>query len=294
MGLHKSEANLEVAKRENEVILLEKDYTRQYDGFDPNSPEANIIFSLYQNIFLEQSLRMATYIQNEVKEKGRSPRGVKQAGFLVLYKTTMPSVLVETGFLSNSAEEKYLSSQKGQNEIALAVFNAFKSYKNSVETQKNENEKTDTQEVKKVVEPVKVDTAKKGEKESPAKEESGPAVKKEEKKEPKEKEVVKEKEAPANENDKVKNDKVYWGVQFYSSSRSLPAGHKIRNAFDQVREDLENGIYKYSTGMLEDKNVAIKLQENVREKGYKDAFLIAFLNDKKITVNQAYDYLRKK
>jgi N-acetylmuramoyl-L-alanine amidase len=133
MGLNRSEANLEVSKRENEVVLLEKDYIKQYDGFDPNSPEANIIFSLYQNAFLDQSLKMASYIQQEFVKNGRNNRGVKQAGFLVLYKTTMPSILVETGFLSNLDEERYLNSDKGQTETASAIFQAFKSYKHSVD-----------------------------------------------------------------------------------------------------------------------------------------------------------------
>ena len=137
MGLNKSDENLEVAKRENEVILLEKDYSRQYGGFDPNSPEANIIFTLYQNSFLDQSLRLASFVQQEMKSIKRPGRGVKQAGFLVLYKTSMPSILIETGFLSNLNEEKYLSSAKGQDEIAKSIYKAFSSYKNSIETQRN-------------------------------------------------------------------------------------------------------------------------------------------------------------
>ena len=123
MGLHKTEDNLNVAKRENSSILLEKDYKQKYDGFDPNSPEANIIFSLYQNSFLAQSLKLAALIQNQTEDyAGRYNRGVKQAGFLVLYRTTMPSLLVETGFLTNKTEEKYLLSDKGQTTIATSVF----------------------------------------------------------------------------------------------------------------------------------------------------------------------------
>ncbi|MCC7231614.1 MAG: N-acetylmuramoyl-L-alanine amidase [Bacteroidia bacterium] len=133
MGLHVSEANLEVSKRENEVVLLEKDYLKQYDGFDPNSPEANIIFSLYQNTYLDQSLKLATNVQQEMKKSDRLSRGVKQAGFLVLYKTSMPSILIETGFLSNPEEEKYLGSQKGQKEMATSIFRAFRDYKTDVE-----------------------------------------------------------------------------------------------------------------------------------------------------------------
>ncbi len=134
MGLNKSEANLEVSKRENDVVLLEKDYTKQYDGFDPNSPEANIIFSLYQNAFLDQSLKDGILIfSRRLYKNGRNNRGVKQAGFLVLYKTTMPSILIETGFLSNPDEERYLNSDKGQTETAKQFIQAFKSYKHNVE-----------------------------------------------------------------------------------------------------------------------------------------------------------------
>src|SRR5205814_928486 len=106
---------------ENASILLEENYKKQYDGFDPNSPEANIIFSLYQNQFMNQSLSFASRVQKQVEEfGGRFNRGVKQAGFLVLYKTAMPSVLVETGFLTESKEEKFLLTEKGQTTIATS------------------------------------------------------------------------------------------------------------------------------------------------------------------------------
>lgn len=135
MGLHRSQDNLNVSKRENSSVLLEKDYQAKYDGFDPNSPEANIIFSLYQNAFLEQSVKFASYIQKHFREgAGRSDRGVKQAGFLVLYKTTMPSVLIETGFLTHADEEKFLGSSEGQDKVAQAIFHAFRDYKLEMET----------------------------------------------------------------------------------------------------------------------------------------------------------------
>ncbi len=134
MGLHKTEENLAVARRENAVILYEKDYKRKYDGYDPNSPEAHIIFNLFQKAFMEQSLLLASKIQNEFEEyAGRFNRGVKQAGFLVLYRTAMPSVLVEIGFLTNRAEEKYLMSEKGIHDIATSMFRAFRSYKIDME-----------------------------------------------------------------------------------------------------------------------------------------------------------------
>ncbi len=139
MGLYKTKANLTVAKKENQVILQETDYKQKYDGFDPNSPEGNIIFSLYQNAFLAQSLQMADLIQKHFHQNSRLiDRGVKQAGFLVLWKTAMPSLLVETGFISNEKDGKYLISSQGQDSIALAIFQAFKDYKLKMESQGQE------------------------------------------------------------------------------------------------------------------------------------------------------------
>jgi N-acetylmuramoyl-L-alanine amidase len=134
MGNHKTEDNLNVAKRENAAILLEDDYQKKYDGFDPNSPEANIIFSLYQSQFMNQSLMLASNIQEEFSDyAGRYNRGVKQAGFLVLYKTAMPAVLIECGFLTHEPEEKFLNNEKGQGTMATAIFRAFKEYKIDME-----------------------------------------------------------------------------------------------------------------------------------------------------------------
>ncbi len=131
MGLSKDEQNLEVAMKENEVILLEDDFSSKYEGFDPKSPESYIIFSLMQNVFQEQSLDLATKIQNQFKDRtGRIDRGVKQDGFWVLYMTSMPSVLVETGFITNPEEENYLSSESGQDYIASAIFRASRDYIN--------------------------------------------------------------------------------------------------------------------------------------------------------------------
>ncbi len=131
MGLHKTEGNLEVSKRENQAILLEEGYKENeaYQGFDPNSDEAHIIFSLYQNAYRNQSLILASKFQHEVeKRKIRPNRGVKEAGFLVLWKTTMPSILVETGFLTNPDDKKFLTSDDGKDEIALSVMEAVKGY----------------------------------------------------------------------------------------------------------------------------------------------------------------------
>ena len=135
MGLHKTEANLQVAQRENSVILLEDNNNEKYEGFDPNDPESYILFSLYQNAYLENSLNLADKIENQFSERvGRYSRGVKQAGFVVLYQTTMPSVLVEVGFLTNSKEEKYLNDKLGQTYIASGIFRAFRDYKQEIES----------------------------------------------------------------------------------------------------------------------------------------------------------------
>ena len=135
MGNHKSEDNLNVAKRENSAILLEDDYKQQYDGFDPNSPEANIIFTLFQSQFQHQSLLFASKVQDHATDfGGRYNRGVKQAGFLVLYKSAMPAVLIECGFLTHEMEERFLNSDKGQSVMASSIYRAFKEYKLDMES----------------------------------------------------------------------------------------------------------------------------------------------------------------
>jgi N-acetylmuramoyl-L-alanine amidase len=135
MGLAKDQQNLEVAMKENEVILLENDYSTTYEGFDPKSPESYIMFTLMQNIFLQQSTSLASEIQVQYKVRNNSlDRGVKQAGFWVLFMTTMPSVLTETGFISNPEEEKFLNSKEGQNKIASSIFEACNGYIADIES----------------------------------------------------------------------------------------------------------------------------------------------------------------
>ena len=134
MGLHKDDGNMDVAKRENSVITLDENYEERYEGFDPKSPESYILFSLTQSAYKESSLLFAQKIEDQFKSKvGRHSRGVKQAGFWVLWRTAMPSVLVETGFLSNNKEEDYLKSEAGQDLIASGIFRAFRDYKTQVE-----------------------------------------------------------------------------------------------------------------------------------------------------------------
>ncbi len=138
MGLHRSQANLEVAKLENAAILKEENYADMYDGFDPNRDEDYITLNLFQNAYLESSLLMATLVQDQFRERVKlKDRGVWQAGFWVLYKIAMPGILIETGFISNPNDEKYLMSDNGQNYIASAIYRAFKDYKLMVESPEN-------------------------------------------------------------------------------------------------------------------------------------------------------------
>jgi N-acetylmuramoyl-L-alanine amidase len=153
MGQAKDQANLEVAMNENAVMLREDDHSTKYEGFDPKSSESYIMFSLTQKVYQEQSTDLATKIQRQFRERvNRNDRDVKQAGFWVLYNTKMPSVLVETGFITNPDEEKYLTSKEGQDYLASSIFRACRDYLNEIDSksgvswEKNQNsdQKNDT------------------------------------------------------------------------------------------------------------------------------------------------------
>lgn len=134
LGLHANDENFNVAKNENSVILLEDNYEANYDGFDPNSPESIIGLTLMQEEYLDQSLTLASFVQNRFKKTlDRKSRGVKQAGFVVLHQTYMPSVLIELGFLTNNSEGKYLNSKKGQEEMAKSITTSIIDYKESLD-----------------------------------------------------------------------------------------------------------------------------------------------------------------
>ncbi len=134
MGPAKTEANLRAAQKENAAILLEKDREENYEGFDPNSPEGLIELSLRQNAHIHQSLKFAKQVQDQMRTRvGREDRGVKQAPFWVISFTTMPSVLIELGFLTNKEDEDFLNSTTGQDYVASAVYRAFKDYKTEMD-----------------------------------------------------------------------------------------------------------------------------------------------------------------
>lgn len=289
MGLHKSEDNLNVAKRENASILLEEDYQKQYDGFDPNSPEANIIFSLYQNQFLNQSLMFASNIQNEFEEyAGRNNRGVKQAGFLVLYRTAMPAVLIECGFLTHDLEEKYLASEKGQSTIATSIYRAFKGYKLDMETPGTSPEiaekntipaNRDSNPVKKepipVIDPLKPDP-KKSNPESGVKEVPVP-----------EKKPVPPPEKPDD------LPAVYYTVQIGASKNPEVDGERFNKIKDARGIHNADGYTRYVVGAFTTLPAAREKQTQLIASGFKDAFITAYKGKEKITLPMAAELLKR-
>ncbi|MFD1316009.1 N-acetylmuramoyl-L-alanine amidase family protein [Namhaeicola litoreus] len=133
LGVHANKQNFEVAKHENSVIFLEDNYEKTYAGFDPNSPEAVIGMTVMQEEFLDQSLFLASLVEEKFKEENRVSRGVKQAGFVVLHQTYMPSILIETGFITNSSEGAFLNSKQGQEKVAKIIGDAILSYKSHLD-----------------------------------------------------------------------------------------------------------------------------------------------------------------
>jgi N-acetylmuramoyl-L-alanine amidase len=133
MGNSKDAAHMEVARQENAVILFEDDYTTRYEGFDPNKPESYITFSFMQNSYMSQSIEFAAEIQHQLKKNQRVDRGVKQGPMAVLWRTAMPGVLVELGFICNPEEEKFMTSAAGKDKLAASIFQAFSSYKAKIE-----------------------------------------------------------------------------------------------------------------------------------------------------------------
>ncbi|MFA8299943.1 MAG: N-acetylmuramoyl-L-alanine amidase [Hyphomicrobiales bacterium] len=234
MGLHKNQANLEVAKKENSAILNESNM-EAYDGFDPNSPDSYIIFSLFQNEFMDSSLSLADKIQREFKTKaGRRNRGVKQAGFLVLHQTVMPGVLVEAGFLSNPKEEKFLNSKRGQALIASGIYRAFKQYKQELE------KKIDA-----------IEDASKGS------------------------EVV------------SNNKSILYRVQFLTRKKEIPTSSSKFKKLKSVWSYKQGKVYKYTAGKFQSFTSADKYKAELQKKGYKDAFVAAFKEGKRIPIEEA-------
>lgn len=272
MGLNVSEENMRVAKLENSVILKEDNYEKNYDGFDPNCPESNIMFSLYQNAYLEQSLKFSEKVQKNLKNTaGRYDRGVKQAAFLVLWRTTMPAVLIECGFISHKDEEKYMNTEAGQDQMAQAIFDAFKDYKISLENQGNEisgNGDTKTT-IKEPVNKESVDnktnesTTNHGETNSPQKD-----------------------NAVLNNSANFAQG-IYFGVQVKTSAKKIDiSSDSFLNKQSNVFEYFHNGLYKYVVAL--DRNYDVTYAGFTALKSeIKDCFIVAFKNGERYPVTMA-------
>ena len=263
MGPSKNQDNINVAKAENAVILKEDNYTDQYGGYDPNSAESFIIFSLLQNTYAEQSIDFASYVQSQFEERAnRNNRGVKQAGFLVLWKTTMPSVLIETGFITNPAEEKYLTSDSGQDYIASAIFRAFRDYKHDIENHSvyaQKQLKTDT-----ILPRTAKDT---GNSVTTNTDTSSPAI-----------------------NNSVNQLPAANGIQFLvqitSSKNAIPLQSDYFKGLKNVEEFHTETSYKYAVGRKSSYNDIVEYSKIIKNY-FPDAFIIAMRDGKIIPLKDA-------
>lgn len=280
MGLHRSDANLSVAQTENASILLEEDYHVQYDGFDPTSPEGYIFFSMLQNAYMDQSLGIASNVQKHFKDRvNLFDRGVKQAGFLVLYKTTMPSILIETGFISNLKEEKKLASEEGQTYIASAIYRAIKEYKQSIEKSPQLVVSDELKSEKSIDK--NMDSSRKNEKSKPK---------------PDNKEVLLAQKDGNNAQTigmaEPSGNNLVFKVQFLVSDKLLETSDRLFKGLKNVEYYLHGGLYKYTYGSEKNFEVAENNAKELRKNGFSDCFVVAFLNDKRIDINEARKLLR--
>lgn len=250
LGLHANERNFEIAKRENSVIYFEEDYEQNYDGFDPNNPESVISLVLMQETYLDQSIIAANTIQKSfVSNLNRKDRTVKQAGFLVLRNTYMPSVLVETGFLTNPKEGAYLNSEKGRLQMGDAIAKAIIKYK--INLQNSIQETSVYQETPEAA-----------------------------------KEVVVEKTTKTSTTP-PEDGVINFRVQISASKNSIPTAPYNFRGLKNVYTNKNGTMYRYYYGRTEKYKTAQKLLKTARRKGYKSAFIVAFKGNVKIKLQDA-------
>ncbi len=291
MGLHRSQANLDVARFENAAILYEDDYKQNYQGFDPNSPESYIIFSMYQNIFREQSLLLASLLQNELGERSRRfDRGVKEAGFLVLYRTTMPSVLVELGFITNVNEEEFLRSAAGQQQLAESLASAFTHYLEHTEQNAKPREIISQTRAAKtnLVDsspntPAASETLSVSKNAPPADSPNGAYSPSESKNEQTPTTVMPVEKPKAL----ISAEKVIWRVQILTSSSKLSVGHPKFRGITDAYEYFHQGSWKYTSGSFATEEEALQYRNQIRSKGFLDAFVVPFAGNQRITPEEA-------
>ena len=282
LGLHRTEENLEVAKKENSVILIEDNYEQRYAGFNPNSSESYIIFEFVQDKNMEKSVKLATLIQKQFKNTAkRIDKGVHQAGFLVLRATSMPSVLVELGYISTPDEEQYLLSDAGTTALSNSIYKAFLNYKREhdapigrsrVQEQELPEPENKPKESRIEIQTAEPDTATEPDK-------------------------VTKKPVPATQK-KITGDqartsaKPVFKIQILVSNKILPKGSKQLKGVSPVSYYREKGLYKYTYGENTDYNKILRMKRNITPK-FKDAFIIAFKNGEKMNVNEAIKEFKK-
>ena len=262
LGLAKSDANLEVAKRENSVILYESDYQTRYAGFNPNSAESYIIFEFMQDKYMEQSVHLASLMQKQFRHTcKRLDRGVHQAGFLVLKASAMPSILIELGFISTPEEERYLNSETGATTMAKGIYHAFLNYKREHEIRLTGVSKT------------VIPTEQKGQ------------------------EIEKENDRPVTVQKVAENatndNEITFKIQILTSSKPLAKNDKRLKGLKDVDYYKEGGIYKYTYGASADYNKVLRTKRTITAQ-FKDAFIIAFRNGEKMNVNEAIAEFKKR
>lgn len=278
LGLTKAAQNLEVAKKENKDILSEANYEENYDGFDPNAPENDILFALYQNAYMESSLWFADRVQRQLTANTPiSDRGVKQANFVVLLKSAMPSVLIEIGFISNQQEEAYLMSELGQYEIAASIFRAICEYK-----MHRDNVKIAVPSVSSLIPKNILDKQKQleeNQKLAQIKDEERLKAELAAKKEAEEK-------ADAIQQEKSGSETIY-RVQFASMKSKLSTSDSRFAGLEDVWLYEFDGYWKYCAGLFATQKEASNYVQKVRSLGHKDAFVVVFHNGKRISFEQA-------
>lgn len=268
LGLARSEENLAVAKRENSVILLEDDYKTRYAGFNPNSSESYIIFEFMQDKYMEQSVHMASLVQKQFRGYcARVDKGVKQAGFLVLRATSMPSILVEVGFISHREEERYLNSATGQKKIAEGIYRAFRQYKSEHDAR---TKKTNATPVALSLEKeVKGNVAGRTTAEVSSKT-AAPTV-------------LQNESLPSTG---TNAPDILFKIQILASNAPIKKGDAQFKGLNPVECYEENGYYKYTYGSSRDYNEMARKRKEILPK-FGSAFIVAFRKGEKMDINQA-------
>ena len=265
LGMAKSQANLDVAMKENSVILLEEDYQTKYQGFDPSSVDSYIMFEFMQDKYIDKSIDFASNVQKQFVNFGkRFDRGVRQAGFWVLHRSACPSVLVELGFISNVAEERYLASARGQREMAEAIYNAFIVYKKDHDKKMGRQNGTPAPIERTVVEISSgnpSDTTQ---------------------------QIAEAETATAT----AKGQEPVFMIQVMASKALLNGNSPQFKGLGNVAHFVENGLYKYTYGSDTDYNKIVKLRNEIKSK-FPESFIIAFVGDTKMTAKDALNLLKK-